>query len=171
MSRGHRRDTPGRNRVVKHGSEAVSFRRIFRAGVRPDDAVAVGRAAPFLPAIRPRRKNPANKPKPGAKPAAGHAGEKPAAVAAKPGDAAAEKGNNPAADKNPWSFAEHPPRLLKLGSVEPNSPYRLDITLTTRGAAILGDRSQFAQLPGPRAARQTAARHPSGCRRRNSRSA
>lgn len=90
----------------------------------------------FFPQFALDAKNPANKPKPGAKPAAGHAGEKPAAVAAKPGDAAAEKGNKPAADKNPWSFAEHPPRLLKLGSVEPNSPYRLDITLTTRGAAI-----------------------------------
>ncbi len=77
-------------------------------------------------------KNPANKPKPVPTRRRSCRG-KPAAVAAKPGDAAAEKGTIRPPTK-PVVVRQHPPRLLKLGSVEPNSPYRLDITLTTRGA-------------------------------------
>jgi YidC/Oxa1 family membrane protein insertase len=95
----------------------------------------------FLPQFAPQAKNAANKAKEGDKPAAGHDAGKGAVVEAKPGDPAAagdKKDADPAkGDKpDPWAFAKHPTRVLKLGSIEPNSPYRLDVSLSTRGAAI-----------------------------------
>ncbi|HEX4129125.1 MAG TPA: YidC/Oxa1 family insertase periplasmic-domain containing protein [Pirellulales bacterium] len=78
---------------------------------------------------------------PGAKPAEGKQAEKadeaPAAIAAeeKPaGEKAAAE--NPAGQPAGAARPEMPLRLLTLGSADPASPYRMLVTLTSRGAAV-----------------------------------
>ena len=71
----------------------------------------------------------------GVKPEDGAAAADPAEGAAKPGDEQAEDADKPA-DEEAEQAKPIAPQWVTLGSVDPDSPYRMLITATNRGAAI-----------------------------------